>query len=300
MPKFSRVFIRDYNVRAPGVLSNKDLLNKAQSLLTEVKKGTLFDIHNGSVEIPKDSSFYPRRADLKIMRAESILAVVSCGELLSRNNQNQSEDNFSNDDMGLYTSTSLNHGRTDVQINSILDGLKETHDSDISERNQLLHRKLHPLFGLTALTNAAESFVAQHCKIHGDNATYGDTALSGFEALLAASWNIEEERSDESLCLGTNCGGFYSTLAFESYHSGTKSLHESTASAAILLSNDPSNSKWKVSRVSREKPSEKFDYIYSSSAFDKETTQRQAEEFSGMSENPIDFSHPIWGSLGAA
>jgi len=300
MPKFNKVYISNWELRAPSVAHGADLaamIHSPQPIPFRSEQGRSVRLETAEALVSSESPFYPRRADLKTMRAETVCAVDASAEMLSRVDLSESQ----REETSLYSSTSLSHGQTQKDIDDILVNLEESLQFSKADRNQLLMRKLHPLFGLKALTNAAESFVAQHTGVRGENATFGDTALAGYEALLASSWDLEESRTEHSLCLGTNCGGLYSLFALESYCAErfpkVSTLRESSAAAVLLLSSTPS--EWRLLELSREKPEGTFDHVFSSSVYNEEAKEKFLSDW-GNSNSKCHSSFDSWGSFGAA
>jgi len=302
MANFSKVSLLDAELRLPGLGSlaafGPAYLAHSHPPLTAVAvRGNHAQLELGSVQISPESPHYPRRSDLKTLRSESIAAVDCAGELLARRAPTESERH----DMSLYASTSISVGQNPADIAEIFRLVGEHAHSSEEARNRQLLADLHPLFGLRALTNAAESVIAQTYGLRGENATFGDTPLAGYFAMLEAAFDIEEERAPLALAMGTHCSGLYSAIAWESFAGPT--LRESTAAAGLFLG--PDAGSWRLVEAADFPASQArmrlpgADWAVSTSAFDEKTWADNSTLLAGYArECFLPFS--LWGSCGSA
>jgi hypothetical protein len=244
-----------------------------------------------SIDLSRLTDFPARRSDLKIMRQEVVAAVCVVGRLLAGN----ARDESAREALALFATTSFGGRELEDELDGIIAAL---HHVEKGSEVESLKRALHPLFGLKALTNSAEAFVAQTYGLRGENATFGDLSSAGRAALEAASMAFELGKSSEAIVLGTSTGSIYNLHHSESYASpSTELLRESPGVAALLFSAKHVNGSPKLRTVTRDQ--EKFDLgIFT--GFDRERLKCGAALRKWEAcKDQISLAE-IWGSLGSA
>ena len=254
-------------------------------------KGARCRLGASSLDTSRLTDYPARRSDLKIMRQEVVAAVCVVGRLLAKNLRDES----AREALALYATTSFGGRELEDELDKIISALHQ-----VGERNEVesLKRALHPLFGLKALTNSAEAFVAQTYGLRGENATFGDLSSSGRAALDAASMAFELGKSTEAIVLGTSTGSIYNLHHSESYASAATSvLRESPGVAALLFSARPQGTSPQLRSPVGE--SETFDLgIFC--GFDTERLRCGAPLVRAESCKTRVLLSEVWGSLGSA
>lgn len=126
---------------------------------------------------------YPKLSDLKILRNDTIAALILTQQMQVLHQWDQSfkekgallvaNSNFIDDDVLDFES-----------IAQAVSQLQKAHDP--STENKLFGTGISPLLPLRTLTNGAQSFIAQYLDFYGSSTTYGSTAIASMQALRDA------------------------------------------------------------------------------------------------------------------
>jgi len=211
---------------------------------------------SGRIINDKDSEFYPNRGDEKIMRSETIAALILVNQLIQKY-----KSKLSLDETGLFVASGVFIENLEKHLGHIvkfINTIKES--SNEKEKYRKIYFASPPLLALQTLTNSTMSFIAQYSGIKGNNATYGNTSLSGFHAIEEAC-DEAYYNNREALACASNCAGEYSFLVHSPFFNSSKNWKESAAAGALLLSSKIIfDSKYKITAL---KYSTNNDYLNS-------------------------------------
>ena len=150
------------------------------------------------IQIDPNHPKYPKPSDLKILRSDTIAALILCQEMAELHQWGSTftengallvaNSNFIDDDVLDFEGISLAIG----QLQNAPDQASE---------NKLFGSGVSPLLPLRTLTNGAQSFIAQYLSFFGSSTTYGSTGIATVQALHDAC-NL--------LKIGAYDGGSYS------------------------------------------------------------------------------------------
>lgn len=217
---------------------------------------------NGSLELDRSSSFYPKRSDEKVMREDIKALVIAASELISE--QNLSEQELAS--TSLYVANGAFVEDTERYMSksvSLYQSLPK--ESNLEEKLPHLYKVSPPLLALITLTNSSMSFVAQYTGIKGNNATYGTTSISFYHALQDAIRDIRLGKSKRSLICAANCAGNYSFLMNSSIADYSDSWAESAAVGCLLIegSDDiPENAIAEITHLKSEVRPRKIEEVF--------------------------------------
>ncbi len=184
-------------------------LNDLYSLFAEGKKldydsMIIDDRQMGLFSVPSfssDDEFYPSRADLKILRSDTIAAIYAVRRMI----KDFSLPQHFLERAGLWVSTGAFEDRLLYEQSKLVRYLKKAFESqDKEQRLKRTYRAIPPMLGLNTLTNATESFVAQYAGIKGRSTTVGNTSASGYYALAKAKQRLEVFGSPLEIVGGAN------------------------------------------------------------------------------------------------
>jgi hypothetical protein len=194
-----------------------------------------FDVIFQQAYMDKQDPFYPNPSDLKVMREDTIAAVVLARRILHRSK-------FTDDtirEMGLMFANSNFIDNDILEFDTISQAIGEIQNSLNEEaKNKTLGAGISPLIPLRTLTNGTESFIAQYTKIQGENATYGSTCISTVHALKDAMNTIALGISENAMVGGSHYANGFSFLNQYLNLDCHSAYKESTSSALILIESE--------------------------------------------------------------
>ncbi|MEX1002409.1 MAG: hypothetical protein WDZ35_09875 [Crocinitomicaceae bacterium] len=214
----------------------------SEKKVTECKHKTFT---SASLELDKNSPFYPKRGDEKIMRSDTAMAVVAVQQLLA-----EAGIKISREETALYVASGVFIENIEDHLGHLMRALEKIKDAKTeADKINLIFRASPPLLALQTLTNSTMSFVAQYVGIKGNNATFGNTSLSGFHALEAAV--AEVTYTDNcAVVVASNVGGEYSFMMNSSLYPHTEGWKESGAVGTVLLTKKPTpNSLCRITQM---------------------------------------------------
>lgn len=148
---------------------------------------------------------YPKPSDLKILRNDTIAALILCREMADFHQWSTAfkengallvaNSNFIDDDVLDFEGISMAIG----ELQSAADQASE---------NKLFGAGVSPLLPLRTLTNGAQSFIAQYLSFLGSSTTYGSTGIATVQALHDAC-NLLKIGTCEAALVG---GAHYANL----------------------------------------------------------------------------------------
>ncbi|MFT4602296.1 MAG: hypothetical protein ACI857_002482 [Arenicella sp.] len=221
-------YILDCKVDYPSLFEERRVIQNGEQFLS------------GILHPDTNSPFYPSRSDLKIMRTDSISAVITLCELL--------EDHKSIDRtlLNLFVASGVFIENVENHMGHLLEVFEHIKNADTEEEKlKMIYRASPPLLALQTLTNSTMSFVAQYSKVMGNNATFGNTSQSGFHAVSEAYDNALFEDS-QSIALSSNTAGDYSYMVNSSLRNDISNWKESAATGAMLISSDKNKAKCEI------------------------------------------------------
>lgn len=187
-----------------------------------------------SPEIPADHAHYPSRKDLKVMRQDSVAAVVAVGELLD-------EAPLGPELLarcGLFLANGVCLDGSEEEIAAMATGLVPLADDEtVASRLLRTSRATHPLMALKMLTNATQCFVAQKSLALGPNTTFGNTSHSAIDALETSIDQLRLGACNQVIAGASSDGGVHSWL-YHRHFTGTAPWREATGAAFVLLENE--------------------------------------------------------------
>ncbi|RZW18414.1 MAG: hypothetical protein EX260_08935 [Desulfobulbaceae bacterium] len=187
-----------------------------------------------SFHISESDPNYPSKKDAKAMRNEIVASVVALKRLVKRLRLNP--DDLRN--TPLYIATSIPAHSLEEEIGRLLKSVdipRVWEDQEV--RNRLLFSMTNPLTGLKVLSNANSCFASENCGARGNNATFGDTSVAGFQALEEAWFDISEGRSTYAIVgVGASCGRA-SQLSLRGLAGPAKLQKETEAAVFLVLGN---------------------------------------------------------------
>lgn len=218
--------------------SGEGKLNYSSQVCTESNNSNTESIFNSfnvifqQAYMDKQDPFYPNPSDLKVMREDTIAAVVLARRILNR--ANFTEETIRNMSLMFANSNFIDNDILDFDtISQAIGEIQKS--SSAEEKNKTLGAGISPLIPLRTLTNGTESFIAQYTKIQGENATYGSTCIASGHALKDAVNTMLLSISECALIGGSHYANGFSFL---NQYLNLKSLSgykESTSSSLILL-----------------------------------------------------------------
>lgn len=157
------------------------------------------------IQIDPKHPKYPKPSDLKILRSDTIAALILCQEMAELHQWGSTftengallvaNSNFIDDDVLDFEGISLAIG----QLQNAPDQASE---------NKLFGSGVSPLLPLRTLTNGAQSFIAQYLSFFGSSTTYGSTGIATVQALHDAC-NLLKIGACQQALVG---GGHYANL----------------------------------------------------------------------------------------
>lgn len=157
------------------------------------------------IQIDPNHPKYPKPSDLKILRSDTIAALILCQEMAELHQWGPAfkengallvaNSNFIDDDVLDFEGISL----AISQLQNAPDQVSE---------NKLFGSGVSPLLPLRTLTNGAQSFIAQYLSFFGSSTTYGSTGIATFQALHDAC-NLLKIGACQQALVG---GGHYANL----------------------------------------------------------------------------------------
>ncbi len=235
-----KVYISAVNVKTTDISCLDDLqsfiLNDEQIQLEEINVSKENIFLGEKIKMDSSSEFYPSKSNEKVMRAEVIASAICVGDILK--SLNIPEHELLNIPLYISSGNFFERQEGDMDWFSKVIDASFTLDK-IEEKNKRFNQLVPPLISLRTLTNSASSFVAQICKLAGNNTTFGNTSQSAFWALKQAFQNIQYGKSEYSVVGGANRGGLSSYFMFKGFtNSNTKWKELACASFLVLESEE--------------------------------------------------------------
>ncbi len=237
----NRVFVSAINVKSTEISD----LNDLHFLIETNKPNQLKEFQVGDEKIylgeefnlDTSSKYYPSKSNEKVMRAEVIAATVCVGEML--NEAQIAEEKLY--DIPLYISTGICFERMEGDMDWFSKVIQSSLEATtIKDKNIRMNQIIPPLISLRTLTNATSSFVAQYCKLAGNNSTFGITSQSAFCALKEAFRAIETGESDFAFAGGASRGGLSSYFMFKNFNPSLSNWKECSSASFLLLESEES------------------------------------------------------------
>ncbi len=212
------MYLTAYGIHLKGITSLDDLYGLYPGRKNVEFEPLIVDNRNiGLSSVPlfsPEDEFYPSRADIKILRTDTIAAVYAVRrmvkdfglqpELLER--------------AGLWVTSGAFEDRLLYDNSKLVRYLKKAFEArDQKERLRRTYRAIPPMLGLNTLTNATESFVAQYAGIRGRSTTVGNTSASGYYALSKARQRLEVFGSGLEIAGGSNLADTSFFLTWKNY-----------------------------------------------------------------------------------
>lgn len=182
--------------------------------------------------IPTETKFYPKMSDIKVMRTDVVASVISCLELFEELDIQESEKL----EMALMVANSNFIDNENLTYESLAPSIELMNTvKTVLEKNHQFGISISPLLPLRTLTNSAESFIAQYCKISGPNSTYGSTSISPFQALEDAMTFLQLDQCSSAIVGGSNFAGTFSYSMNYQQIPRSDTYLESTASSYFFV-----------------------------------------------------------------
>ncbi|OFY69207.1 MAG: hypothetical protein A3G23_06570 [Bacteroidetes bacterium RIFCSPLOWO2_12_FULL_37_12] len=242
-----RVFISACNSKCPGASTLDDfysILEKGDaSFLLPVPVDSETLLLGTKIKPTASTEFSPSKSNEKVMRTEVIGATECVCEMLKSAELPESII----PDIPLYISSGVCFER---QVND-MDWFSKALYASLSsktneEKNKKIYHAIPPLLALRTLTNSAESFVAQHSKLAGNNTTFGITSQSAYFALKEGYDAVHLGEYDMAVAGGANGGGISSYFMFKNFMPADSVWKESTCASFLLLESEESVKKRRI------------------------------------------------------
>jgi hypothetical protein len=269
----------------------------------------------GSIDLEKDSPFFPGRSDEKIMRNDVKMAIVAIRSMLNGMESEEIEGS------SLFVANGAFVEDTSKYLERTLEIYRSTpKNMSLNQRLKDFYRVSPPLLALETLTNIAMSFIAQYVGLKGNNTTYGNTSISTFYCLQDALRDLENKKSQHAFVCATNCSGNYSFLMNSTISTSGDGWKESAGVACIALEykNEPTenticeisdlNLVKKVPYLSNQAivhnwksilPEDKSDLLIFSGAFHQQQYESDLKYLKSIHNNPHSLFEQ-YGNLGPA
>lgn len=238
----TKFFVSEYSIKAPLISDPQDLrdLLNNPAIVPEFEQiifGGNKKAYIGTLQLDKQSPFYPDTKDLKIMRTDVIGVTVAAQEILKRTGLNKEDM----EDVPLFLAAGLSMDQVDQDIRALISAYLVNYESDDgSKRNCAVNNATHPLVALKSLPNAALNFVAKYSGARGNNTTYGNTSHSSFYALDDSVRLIGMGQASKVLLSAVNCCGIFSSLTYMNFNHQADEWKDSTAAGCLLIESEES------------------------------------------------------------
>lgn len=256
--------------------------------------------------IDPNHRFFPKLSDLKVLRPDSLAAIIMTQALLFDLNIAPKE----REEMMLLVANSnfIDDNVLDfVGMSKDIENIQKA-DTD-EEKNRILGSGISPLIPLRTLTNGSESFIAQYTQILGENTTYGSTAMATAHALSDACSFIKIGAASTALVGGTNYANLFSLLNNYLVIEHRDGYSESSASSFLMVETEASAKSANrdilavISQIhfNQELPNHRsYDWLFFGGAFTDQGQAHLVQKMEKISSN-IRFSwFPYTGNMGCA
>ncbi len=157
----------------------------------------------GDIAIPqisREHPYYPKPQDLKILRTDTIAAIIAGRTLVEKLNLDQGKIQKAD----LWISTGNFAEKLLDENSKLVKYLTKAYEiQDRIQRLKRIYRVIPPMLGLNTLTNATESYVAQYLGIKGRSTTVGNTSASSFYVIQKAISRLKAGETDLAIAGGS-------------------------------------------------------------------------------------------------
>ncbi len=157
----------------------------------------------GDIAIPqisREHPYYPKPQDLKILRTDTIAAIIAGRTLVEKLNFDQGKIQKAD----LWISTGNFAEKLLDENSKLVKYLTKAYEiQDRTQRLKRIYRVIPPMLGLNTLTNATESYVAQYLGIKGRSTTVGNTSASSFYVIQKAISRLTAGKTALSIAGGS-------------------------------------------------------------------------------------------------
>lgn len=184
------------------------------------------------IQIDPNHPKYPKPSDLKILRSDTIAALILCQEMAELHQWGSAftengallvaNSNFIDDDVLDFEGISLAIG----QLQNAPDQASE---------NKLFGSGVSPLLPLRTLTNGAQSFIAQYLSFFGSSTTYGSTGIATVQALHDACNLLKIGACQQALVGGGHFANLFSFVNNCLLIPDTSGYAEASATSFFML-----------------------------------------------------------------
>ena len=215
--------------------------------LERFSKEFSYSFTNGTINLELNPEFTPNRSDIKIMRKDIKISVVSIRSLLKEIGL---EDSEVLEKTALFVANGSFIEDTEKYMNKI--SVYKNISDDLSEEEKMykIYRASPPLLALETLTNSSMSFIAQYAGVKHHNTTFGTSSLSAYYALKEAVGSIKSHMNEHAIVCASNSGGGYSVLSNSAVLGFKKGWKESAAVGNIILSASKESAVCEISIMS--------------------------------------------------
>ncbi len=198
------MYIEDVSVLLPQAQDFSEFKNLVlkQIAINFTPKYVLND-YLGDIAVPqisRDNPYYPKPSDLKILRTDTIAAIIAASRLVEK----LDFDSQKLQQADLWISTGNFAEKLLDENSKLVKYLTKSYEiQDRKQRLQRIYRVIPPMLGLNTLTNATESYVAQYLGIKGRSTTVGNTSASSFYVIQKAISRLRNGSLDLALVGGS-------------------------------------------------------------------------------------------------
>jgi hypothetical protein len=268
----------------------------------------------GKLDPDINSPYYPARSDLKIMRVDTIAAILLIKKILAE--LNLSEDEKKSVALFVANSTFVDQPERYMQrIPEIY--TKRAEELTQEQRVKEIIQRVPPLLALETLTNSTMSYIAQYTGLKGENATFGNSSIGSFYALQSCIQVIEKNKNIRGIFCGTDCSDIYSYLSNSFLNDETQNWKESAGVSVLILSSNSDNAQAKITYTKHDnRIPDLFDKTIQrnwgqlihnnpaetaifSGAFTESTYQKDLEYLKGFYTNHFSY-YPEFGNMGCS
>jgi hypothetical protein len=250
--------------------------------------------------------YFPKTSDLKVLRPDTVAAIIMTQSLLENLNISTEERK----EMMLLVANSNFIDDQVLDFDGISRAIEKIQGASThEEKNRLLNAEISPLIPLRTLTNGSESFIAQYTQILGENTTYGSTALATAHALSDANTFIRLQSASSALVGGTHFANLFSFLNHYLLIEHAKGYSESSASCFLLLESEEGAKKSQrkvlgyISDIQYNEAlpeNQKVDWLFIGGAFSEMEHQRILEKTTVIKAKNTFSWFPYTGNMGCA
>ncbi|MEN9700089.1 MAG: hypothetical protein RLZZ301_1287 [Bacteroidota bacterium] len=184
------------------------------------------------IQIAPTHPYYPKPSDLKILRSDTVAALILAQEMQAQGNW---ETSFAEDGALLVANSNfIDDNVLDFeQIAQAIAHLQTA--SDPSTENKLFGAGISPLLPLRTLTNGAQSFIAQYLHFYGSSSTYGSTGIATVQAVKDACNLMALRQSSSALIGGCHFANLFSFINNCHLLNETAGYAEASATSFLML-----------------------------------------------------------------